>query len=350
MVIQSCAFAGSDACAAKRCGAGSTSRVAAQCVVVAVASLGAGLALAASPGESRESKETARASRVGGHSESQFISGWDTDSDGKVSRAEYEASRKERFVASDESGNGALSAEEYADEYAVRLDRQIAGERKASIEQTHTRFRALDKDGDRFVSRAEYDVSGARAFEHLDHDKDGRIAKQDPDASRNAGDAEKAGAAQSPKTANEQQAKPTSQPARERQRSVIGMPSTHNRAGFLEIYDSDGDGVVTREQYTTLRVTAFTGTDTNADGKLDEPEYVDEFADRLDRQIERVRRGQLKQAHVRFESIDASKDGGISRDEYFAMSTRMFERADTNKDGTVSREDPPPAREERAAR
>jgi Ca2+-binding EF-hand superfamily protein len=334
MFIQSCVSAGSGERVARHREAGTSSRIAAQCVVAAVASLGAGLVLAASPSES---KEAARASQVGGHSEGRFILGWDRDGDGKVSRAEYEAARKERFVATDEDGNGTLSAEEYADEYVARLDRQIAGERKASIEQTHTRFRALDKDGDGFVSRAEYDASGARAFDHLDHDKDGRIAKQDPEKPR----------AESAKATAAQGEKPARQPAA-RLRSVVGMPSTHNRAGFLTIYDADGAGVVAREQYNAMRASAFASTDTHSDGKLDESEYVDEFADRLDRQIDRVRRGQLKQAHVRFESIDASKDGGISRDEYFAMSTRMFERADTNKDGTVSQEDPPPARERSA--
>ncbi len=292
-------------------------------LLASVALLGAGSVFAAEPAASQ------RAARVGGHTEALFIQGWDRDGDGKVARAEYEAARKERFTGSDEDGNGTLSADEYADEYAVRLDRQIADERKSSIEQTHVRFRSLDKDHDKAVSRAEYDASGAHAFEQLHPDKDGRVTKQDPEASKRT---------------------PTEGATRPRQRSVINMPSTHSRAGFIEIYDEDKDGAVSREQYSASRAAAFTHTDSNSDGKFDESEYVDEFADRLDRQIERVRRGQLKQAQVRFESIDESKDGGISREEYFAMSTRQFERADTNKDGVVAADDPPPARERAASR
>jgi hypothetical protein len=41
------------------------------------------------------------------------------------------------------------------------------------------------------------------------------------------------------------------------------------------------------------------------------------------------------------------KNGTISRDEYVAMSTRMFERADTNKDGLVLADDPAPPKRER---
>ena len=101
---------------------------------------------------------------TGGHETSSFIPSWDTNKDGKLPRAEYDAVRIERFATADEDGNGSLSAEEYVNEYAQRLDRQVADERKAAMEQTHARFRALDKDGDGFVSRVEYDASGERAF------------------------------------------------------------------------------------------------------------------------------------------------------------------------------------------
>lgn len=85
----------------------------------------------------------------------------------------------------------------------------------------------------------------------------------------------------------------------------------------------------------------------NRDGKLDQSEYLKEFVARLDRQIELRRQDQLKQGGVRFNSIDADKNGSISRDEYVAMSTRMFERTDTNKDDVVSQEDPAPPKRDR---
>lgn len=265
--------------------------------------------------------ESTAALPTGGHTGNSFIATWDDDGDGRVSRAEYEKVRTARFAATDSDHNGSLTVEEYVNEYAVRLDRDIADERIASLKQTDTRFKALDKDGDRFISRAEYDDSGARAFVHLDRNKDGKITQED------AGPADK-------------------QP-RPRRRSLIGMPTSHTLAGMLEIYDDDGDDVLSRAQYDAERAKVFAATDTNKDGKLDHDEYVNEFNARLGQRIADRREAQLKQGRVRFKAIDADENGTISREEYFAMSTRMFDRADTNKDGVISQDDPPPVRERR---
>lgn len=300
---------------------------------------GVALLLAATIAGVATAAETTRSPTLptGGHASEQFIIAWDTDGDGRVTKVEYDSTRTQRFAGADEDSTGSLNADEYVNEYAVRLDRQIAGERKASIEQTHIRFRSLDRDKDGVVSRKEYDASGERAFVDMDKDRDGRIAKDDPEATR-----------MRPVAGNTRKPDETASPARQaRPRSVIGMPSTHSRAGLIQIYDTDGDGIVTRAQYDEQRATAYKTTDTNSDGKLDENEYVDEFVDRLDRQIARNRQAQLKQGQVRFESIDADKNGDISREEYATMSTRMFDRTDTDRDGVVSRDDPEPVREQR---
>lgn len=262
----------------------------------------------------------ARSQVTGGHANAQFVRSWDQNGDTRVSRTEYDDARVQRYAATDADKSGALSQDEYIKEYAERLDAEIAEEKKASLQQTDTRFRALDKDDDTFISRAEYDASGAKAFDHLDPDRDARI--------------------------HEREAK-TQVAARPVNRSVIRMPTTHDLAGFIEIHDTDGDGEVTRAQFDAQRAAAFTATDVNRDGKLDQSEYSKEFVARLERQIELRRHDQLKQGGVRFKSIDEDKNGSISRDEYVAMSARMFERADTNKDGVVSQDDPAPPKRER---
>ncbi len=125
-----------------------------------------------------ETAEVGKALPTGGHTGNAFIATWDDDGDGKVTHAEYEAVRKARFATTDSDHNGSLTVDEYVNEYAVRLDRDIADERTASLKQTDTRFKALDKNEDKFVSRAEYDGSGDRAFVHLDRNKDGRITQR----------------------------------------------------------------------------------------------------------------------------------------------------------------------------
>lgn len=269
---------------------------------------------------SAEKANGAESLPTGGHAGNAFIGAWDDDGDGKVARAEYDTIRNSRFAATDADRDGSLTVDEYVSEYAVRLDRDIADERNASLKQTDTRFKALDKDEDKFISRAEYDASGERAFVHLDRNKDGQITREDA----------------------EPKAKPTP-----RRRSIIAMPTSHNLTGMLEIYDDDGDDVLSLEQYAAQRAKVFAATDTNHDGKLDHDEYVQEFDARMTDRIADRRQAQLKQGHVRFKAIDADENGGISRDEYFAMSSRMFDRADTNKDGVISRADPLPARSRR---
>jgi Ca2+-binding EF-hand superfamily protein len=293
-----------------------SSRASAPSVFALVAAISAVLGVA----HGAETAEVGKALPTGGHTGNAFIATWDDDGDGKVTLAEYEAVRKARFSTTDSDHNGSLTAEEYVNEYAVRLDRDIADERTASLKQTDTRFKALDKDEDKFVNRAEYDGSGDRAFVHLDRNKDGRITNDDAEP------AEK---------------------ETQRRRLIIGMPTSHSLAGMLEIYDDDGDDILTRAQYDTERAKVFAATDTNKDGKLDHDEYAKEFDARLSQRIADRRQAQLKQGHVRFKAIDTNENGDISREEYFAMSTRMFERTDTNKDGVISQDDPAPVREPR---
>jgi Ca2+-binding EF-hand superfamily protein len=285
-----------------------------------ICSLVAAMSTVLGVAQGAETAEVGKALPTGGHTGNAFIATWDDDGDGKVTHAEYEAVRRARFATTDSDHNGSLTVDEYVNEYAVRLDRDIADERTASLKQTDTRFKALDKDADKFVSRAEYDGSGDRAFVHLDRNKDGRITNDDAEP------AEK---------------------ETQRRRSIIGMPTSHNLAGMLEIYDDDGDDILARAQYDAERAKVFVATDTNKDGKLDHDEYANEFNARLSQRIEDRRQAQLKQGKVRFKAIDSNENGDISRDEYFAMSTRMFERTDTNKDGVITQDDPPPVREPR---
>jgi hypothetical protein len=273
--------------------------------------------------QAAETTDANRSLPTGGHAGNAFIGTWDDDGDGKVLRAEYETVRTARFATTDADRDGSLTVEEYVNEYAARLDRDIADERQASRKQTHTRFNALDKDEDKFVSRAEFDDSGDRAFVHLDNDKDGKITQQDAAPAKDA-------------------------PQARRPRSIIAMPTTHTLTGMLEIYDDDGDDVLTKEQYNKQRAAAFAATDSNKDGKLDLNEYTSEFTARLSGRIAERREAQLKQARVRFKAIDDNENASISREEYVAMSARMFERTDTNKDGLITQDDPPPVRQPRS--
>lgn len=252
------------------------------------------LALAASiaPAAAQTAPASAPQMREADHRSppAQFIAQYDTDADGAVPFAGFEAFRRARYAETDENGDGTLDVEEYANEYAGRLDREIETARRGHISQTHTRIKALDTDGDGVISRAEYDASGERAYAHY---------------------LKSADAAETPAS----------------------------RAGMLAMYDADGDGTVSRAEFDRARTEAFARTDRNGDGRLSGEEYLAEYEDRLDRQIASRRDGAVEQARVRFGALDTDKDGRVSWDEYAASGKRIFERADLDGNGTVDAAD-----------
>jgi hypothetical protein len=166
--------------------------------------------------------------------------------------------------------------------------KQLASERAGHLRQTHVRFNALDKDEDGYISRAEFNRSGDSAFERMDTNKDGVLSAADPKPEPRGEDtrseqtrSEQTRAEQS----RQQQAPRTEQPRRER---LLKMPTTHSVEGMLAMYDSNKDGVISREEYAKGRATQFAATDTNGDGQLSYDEYVAEFAARLDKQISQI--------------------------------------------------------------
>jgi hypothetical protein len=153
--------------------------------------------------------------------------------------------------------------------------KQLASERAGHLRQTHVRFNALDKDEDGYISRAEFNRSGDLAFERMDTNKDSMLSAADPKPEPRGQDTRS-------EQTRQQQAQRTDQPRRER---LLKMPTTHSVDGMLEMYDSNKDGVISREEYAKGRAAQFAATDANGDGQLSYDEYVSEFAGRLDQQI-----------------------------------------------------------------
>ena len=106
----------------------------------------------------------------------------------------------------------------------------------------------------------------------------------------------------------------------------------HGRGGRhgnrMQRMDTNGDGVITREEVTERALARFDRFDTNGDGQITEAEREQARAQR------RANRP----------NPDANGDGLITREELGAMAFERFDRADANGDGVVTRE------ERRAAR
>ncbi len=256
---------------------------------------------------------------VGGHGNNvlAFIAEHDDNADGRVTWQEFETFRRTRFDATDTDRNGTVEEAEYVAEFDARVAAEIERERAAQIEQTKARFAALDTDKSGQVSRAEFDVAGEKTWQ----------GGQKALASRTS----------ESKAAPEREAKTAAGAQRfdNQRRSRIGMPTSHTAAGFLELYDENGDGKVERAEYERVRDAQFARTDSNGDGQLALDEYLAEFETRVDRRIDALDQGGDRQVHVRFGVLDADKNGHMTFAEYQVSGKRLFETADRNKDGVV---------------
>lgn len=284
--------------------------------------LGSGVVQSAAAGSPQAGAETGssevpvRRHRYNEANHRRFIEEHDADGDGRVTLVEFIEFRQRRFNDGDVNGDGCMDEQEYVDEYVPRMDAQLERERAGAIEQTYRRFEALDRNGDGVIDREEFQASGERIFSHLDPDNTGRIVQPSE-----ADDAEN---------------------VRRRSPRLLSMPTTHTLSGFMELYDVDASGVVTRAQFERLRQAQFEAIDAGGDGVVNQEEYVVEFETRLDRQLERTREDQISRAHTRFNVVDLNGDGCIDLNEYLRVGLRTFERWDITGTGVASADDPLP--------
>ena len=114
-----------------------------------------------------------------GHSKTEFLKTYDTNLDGKVSKAEYDAKRQADYGRTDADKDGAVTEAEYVGEYTVRLDAELAATRKRSLDQAKVRFGVIDADKSGKMSAAEYAGVATKTFTALDTNGDGVVDDAD---------------------------------------------------------------------------------------------------------------------------------------------------------------------------
>ncbi|HTF94573.1 MAG TPA: hypothetical protein VL995_00440 [Cellvibrio sp.] len=117
---------------------------------------------------------------------------------------------------------------------------------------------------------------------------------------------------------------------------------TVDREKFIQEYDSNSDGILAKSEFEQTRAQRLMAMDINGDKRVDENEYVTEFKARIQNLSAEDQQRQIRQAHVRFNVLDSSKNGDLTVAEYADSGARIFSGWDLNKDGSVSSADPLP--------
>lgn len=111
-------------------------------------------------------------------------------------------------------------------------------------------------------------------------------------------------------------------------------------ARMFERLDTNTDGYIDRAEVDAAQAERFAKADTNGDGALSAEEMHAARAEHRE-----GRKGKRRGGHGRadFDTLDADKDGSITRAEWDAAKSarmdrrqaRMMDRLDTNKDGLI---------------
>jgi Ca2+-binding EF-hand superfamily protein len=104
----------------------------------------------------------------GGMRGERWLEGFDANNDGKLTQAEVDQTRRDRFVQFDTDQDGKLNLQEYQ---ALWLDAM----RRHMVD----RFQALDDDGDAAVTTEEFAAPFGKLVNHMDRNNDGEITRDE---------------------------------------------------------------------------------------------------------------------------------------------------------------------------
>ncbi len=118
----------------------------------------------------------------------------------------------------------------------------------------------------------------------------------------------------------------------------------HGKSFFIQRYDQNDDAQVTADEFEQARRARYDLTDEDDNGLIDVDEYVQGYAGRLNKKIERERKGHIKQTRRRFGALDKNDNEQIEWEEYEASGERSFKRFDVDENGVINADDPRPKR------
>ena len=232
----------------------------------------------------------------------QLFERYDVNGDGVIMAGEIEEVRTKTFAEADADGSGEISLEEFKADFLTRSnDRMVRA------------FQFLDRDGDGTVTQAEADLTANSLFSMLDRDGNGTVERVRGERGQGAGkDGERGQRAERGERG---------------QHMGPGGRGGHGRM-FLGLFDVDGDGKVSREDFDARRAELFALADTDGSGSFTLEDFGPLWL-------------AVNEARVvdMFQRADADGSLGITAEEQAKQQERMLERADRNNDGVITKAD-----------
>ena len=111
---------------------------------------------------------------------------------------------------------------------------------------------------------------------------------------------------------------------------AVAKPRQPDPSRIFDSADTNGDGVITREEFHAARERLFARLDRNGDGFIDK----DDMSGRLARR----QKAQERLAEL-VTQLDKDGDGRVSRSEFVEGPTPLFDRADTDHNGELSEDE-----------
>ncbi len=249
----------------------------------------------------------------------------DTDNDGDVTLAEFLKTSDARWTELDKDNAGVLDAAKLTAAFKARSD-----------ERTDKMLQRLDRDRDGKVSLAEFLDAGKRG-----HKGWGRHGRQGHHGMRmGAGpdqDGMEPGMGQG-RGQGRAQDRAQDRAAQAEQGGAEAGAEQGDRGPRRGWGGRHQGRMAGRMGSTETRIERFKAMDKNGDGFVDKSEMQAATAEDIAYRVKRM-----------MHTLDANKDGRITRDEFLAPAKQRFARMDLNDDGRITADDLPPRMRQRWA-